>query len=82
MEQLPELETKRLILRKISLNDIEDIFAYGSNANVSQYVSWETHQSLEDARQFVEFVQEGYRLGKKSVMGNGVEVYWKACGYD
>ncbi|MFG6115842.1 GNAT family N-acetyltransferase [Halobacillus sp. MO56] len=79
-EQLPKLKTKRLMLRKISLNDIEDVFAYGSNPNVSQYVSWETHQSLEDAREFVQFVQEGYRLGKKALWGMELKSTGKIVG--
>lgn len=47
---LPELETERLILRRITENDLHDINEYGGCKEVSQFVSWETHQSLEDTK--------------------------------
>lgn len=50
LERLPELETEHLILRKINKQDIQDIYYYGSNPNVSQRVSWETHQSIADSK--------------------------------
>lgn len=56
----PTFETERLILRKISLDDLEDIFAYGSNDKVSKYVTWDTHRTLSDTKQFIEFVLNKY----------------------
>ncbi|WP_158598338.1 GNAT family N-acetyltransferase [Falsibacillus albus] len=48
-QALPELETARLRLRKITLNDVEDMFLYGSDPEVSRYVTWATHQTIEGA---------------------------------
>lgn len=50
---LPELETERLILRKITLDDVEDMYSYCSNEEVSKYVTWDTHQALDDTINFV-----------------------------
>lgn len=36
---LPTLETERLWLRKITLNDVEDLFEYASNEEVTKYVT-------------------------------------------
>lgn len=47
---LPTLETERLILRKVRSEDIEDLRDYGSNEEVSKYVTWQTHQTLADTR--------------------------------
>ena len=42
---LPELETKRLLLRKMRLGDAEAMFAYASDPEVARYVLWETLRS-------------------------------------
>ncbi|MCM3569150.1 GNAT family N-acetyltransferase [Neobacillus mesonae] len=68
---LPALETERLLLRKISLADVDDMFAYCSNEAVSKYVTWETHQSLKDTEQFINFVLQQY--GNKRVAPWGIE---------
>ncbi|WP_208588799.1 GNAT family N-acetyltransferase [Gracilibacillus suaedae] len=56
----PILETERLLLRKVSLGDIHDIYAYGSNEEVSKYVTWDTHQSLKETLEFVEYIISRY----------------------
>lgn len=48
------LETERLILRRMESTDAEDMFKnYCSNDNVSKYVCWNTHKSLEDTKTYV-----------------------------
>jgi [ribosomal protein S5]-alanine N-acetyltransferase len=50
---LPKIETERLILRKITLDDAEDIYVYASNEEVTRYVTWDTHSSLSDTTEFI-----------------------------
>ncbi|UOE56124.1 GNAT family N-acetyltransferase [Cytobacillus oceanisediminis] len=45
---VPKIETERLVLRKITLNDAEDMYLYASNEEVTRYVTWDTHSSLSD----------------------------------
>lgn len=66
---LPTLETERLILRKITLEDVADMYLYGSNKEVSKYVTWETHNTLSDTKEFVEFVLTQYDNKKVSPLG-------------
>jgi [ribosomal protein S5]-alanine N-acetyltransferase len=66
---LPTIETDRLILRKITLADVEEMYSYGSNEEVSKYVTWETHKTLSDTKQFVEFVLGQYENGKVAPWG-------------
>jgi ribosomal-protein-alanine N-acetyltransferase len=54
LKDLPTLETERLILRKMTLEDAEAIFAYASDPEVSRYTLWETHLSIEESRAFLE----------------------------
>lgn len=69
LENLPVLETQRLVLRKIDKNDANHIFHYGSNPRVSEKVTWETHKSMEDTEAFIEFVLKGYDEKKKALWG-------------
>jgi RimJ/RimL family protein N-acetyltransferase len=83
LKDLPTLETERLILRKMVLNDAEAVFAYASNSEVSRYTVWETHRSIEDSRAFLEFATQKYENGGEPdwgivYRGNGCLV--GACG--
>ncbi len=60
---LPELESERLLLRRMRLDDAEDMFAYASDPEVTRYVLFETHRSIEDSRTFLRFAAEGYERG-------------------
>ena len=45
------IETERLILRQFSLEDAEAMFAnWASDPEVTKYLTWQTHGSVEDSR--------------------------------
>ncbi len=58
---LPTLATNRLWLRKLALSDTEDVFEYNSDPEVSRYMTWQAHHSLEETRNFVEKTIDLYR---------------------
>ncbi|GEN46873.1 GNAT family N-acetyltransferase [Alkalibacillus haloalkaliphilus] len=68
----PTLETDRLKIRKLTMDDVEDINKYTSKDEVSQYVSWNTHQSLDDTKDFVQFALDQYQ--KHDVAPFGIEL--------
>lgn len=74
--KLPALETARLVLRRVRLGDAEDVFAYASDPGVARYLSWETHRSVEDSREFLHSVLERYRRGEPASWG----IVYKASG--
>ena len=56
-----ELETERLILRKISINDAKEIFeTWTNNDNVSRYTTWPTHKDTNDTIEWLEIVEKEY----------------------
>jgi ribosomal-protein-alanine N-acetyltransferase len=57
----PILETDRLVLREISKDDAEGIFACFSNENVTRYYGQETLKSIDQAEIFVEFFANSYK---------------------
>lgn len=56
------LETKRLILRKFSLNDCEDFYNnWASDGRVTKYVTWDTHKDIELTKLLVKEWIECYK---------------------
>lgn len=54
MEYSKEMKSKRLILRKFTYDDASDMFNnYYNNVNVSRYVTWQTHKSIEDTKKYL-----------------------------
>jgi ribosomal-protein-alanine N-acetyltransferase len=49
----PQLETERLLLRKLTMGDVGDVYHYGAQPEVSAYCIWETHKSPADAESFI-----------------------------
>lgn len=43
--------------------DAKEMFAYASDPEVTRYVLWDTHDSVEDTRDFLNFVAESYERG-------------------
>ncbi len=56
-----KLETERLILRRLTLDDAESVFTnWASDAEVTKYLTWPTHQSIEDSLAYMQFCVNGY----------------------
>jgi ribosomal-protein-alanine N-acetyltransferase len=66
---LPVLETKRLVLRKITLQDLKDMHEYASNENVSKYVTWNRHRTLSETKEFILFILKHYKQKKITPWG-------------
>lgn len=66
---LPTLETERLLLRKMTLDDAPDMFEYASDREVTRYTSWHAHMSLNDTLDFIKATLQKYESGKVSSWG-------------
>jgi len=55
-----EIETERLLLRKLSISDAEDMFEYTSNPDVAVHLSWDAHTDISQVRSFISAVMEKY----------------------
>jgi RimJ/RimL family protein N-acetyltransferase len=59
------LKTPRLRLRKVRASDAEAIFReYAQDAEVTRYVSWQTHRSLEETRDYVRACLLAWNTGR------------------
>ena len=81
---LPSLETNRLILRRLTLDDDNDVFEYACEPDVAKYVTWEPHKSIEDAITFLSSMIKKYE--ENEVAGWGIVLKENnkligACGF-
>jgi ribosomal-protein-alanine N-acetyltransferase len=58
----PTLQTTRLTLTPYTVSDLEDIFSYASHPEVSKFVPWEAHKTIEDSKKFLDFIKQSTRL--------------------
>ncbi|MEG3976292.1 GNAT family protein [Microcoleus sp. herbarium8] len=84
LSNLPTIETERLLLRKITLNDASDMFEYACHSEVSEYTMWSTHTSLEDTKYFIKSLIKMYK--KRELVDWGIvhkvdEKFIGTCGF-
>lgn len=54
MKEEKTLETERLILRPLTVNDAEEAFKnWTSDDEVSKYVRWSTHKNVEETKEYI-----------------------------
>ncbi|MCM3164939.1 GNAT family N-acetyltransferase [Metabacillus litoralis] len=64
---LPSFETNRLILRKININDLDDIYEFSSDPKVAHHMTWEVNKTKEETlHNFVSIVIEKYKTGQSA----------------
>lgn len=68
-DDLPDLETPRLLLRKVRLADAADILDYASDPAVAQYTSWDHYSSLADAYRFIHWALDRYQRKSEAPWG-------------
>ena len=62
---LPEqFFTDRLSVQRLKYEDAEEIFyAYASKPEATRFVSWPTHQTLDDTKSFLRYAAEAWEFG-------------------
>ena len=73
---MPELETPRLRLRKLTMRDARDVFAYSRDPEVARHVLWDAHRSIGESRAYIRYMQRKYRMGEAASWG----IEWKESG--
>ena len=60
---MPTLETERLLLRPMRKDDADDMYAYASRADVTEYLLWSPHPSRGYTEDYLGYISSRYRLG-------------------
>ena len=63
-KKIPTFNTPRLILRKIQLSDLNDVFEYASDPLVTEFLTWYSHKTSEYTDSYLKFLQKLYRKGR------------------
>ena len=68
-DSLPELKTERLTLRKLTMRDADDIFAYSKDPEVAKHVLWDAHQNISESKAYLRYMIRKYRQGEPASWG-------------
>ncbi len=63
-KNIPEISTERLTLRKITKKDLDDIFEYSSDPEVSKYLLWRPHENKRETRTHLNNIIKKYKAGQ------------------
>lgn len=59
-----EIETERLFLRRLRYEDAEEMFyAYASKPEATKYLSWATHESVDETRDYLKYAVDNWTFG-------------------
>jgi ribosomal-protein-alanine N-acetyltransferase len=72
----PVLQSDRLILRPFTMEDVNDVYLYSSDDIVTKYLTWPTHDSIEQTRRSVEL----FFMGKKGAYAIELKSEHKCIG--
>ena len=61
---IPEIKTERLLLRRFSVSDHNDMYEYASNDEVTRYLLWEPHENVRYTIRYIKYVIAKYRTGE------------------
>lgn len=61
---MPQITTERLLLRKIVIQDAEDMFSYAKLSEVTRYLTWYEHPDLLYTKRYITFLQRKYHAGE------------------
>ena len=62
--RIPILETEHLLLRRMKIEDANDMFEYASQAEVTKYLTWNPHPDRGYTKEYLAFVQKQYEDGE------------------
>jgi ribosomal-protein-alanine N-acetyltransferase len=61
-DDLSMLETDRLLLRRLTLEDVDDYYAFASDPLVTLHTIWMSHKSIEDSLIYLRAVIQKYEM--------------------
>ena len=83
--QFPQLESKNLILRNISLTDVNDIYTIYSNPEVTKYYNIDTFTNIRDAYDLIKNFLSRFKYKKGirwGIVKRGSNHVIGTCGYN
>ena len=66
---LPQIETERLILRRIRVSDAKDVFDYSKDPDVAKYVLWQAQTDIKEAKSYCRAMIRQYKNDEPASWG-------------
>ena len=60
---MPELQTERLILRRMRVSDAEDMYHYARRPEVTRYLLWSPHPDIYHTQDYLRYLATRYAAG-------------------
>lgn len=60
---IPQLETDRLILRRMLPTDAEDMYDYAHRSDVTRHLTWDPHPNLNYTKEYLAYISAHYAAG-------------------
>ncbi len=60
---IPQIETERLVLRRIEVQDSADMYEYSCQAKVTEYLTWNPHKSEKETERYIKLLGKKYDKG-------------------
>lgn len=82
--RIQTLYTPRLCLRQIVMSDLEAMYAYASQKEVTQYLLWLPHPTKDYTSRYLAYLQDRYRAGDFydwAIVPNDVGRMVGTCGF-
>ena len=79
-KNLPLLETERLILRKFTIEDVNDYFESASDPDVIRFLRWGPHPNKDYTLQYLQRVLKDYSQGEDGPWGIELKTIKKVIG--
>lgn len=64
IRQMPTLGTERLILRRLTKHDAEDMYEYSSDPEVPRFLTWTPHEDILYTRRYIKYIISQYKTGE------------------
>ena len=61
--RIPTLETEHVTLRKLSMDDTDDMYEYACRADVTEYLTWSPHTDKAHTFDYLSYLQKRYKTG-------------------
>lgn len=66
---MPDISTERLLLRRMTMKDAQDIFEYSRDPLVAQHVLWDAQKHISEAKEYIRYMNRRYRDDMPSSWG-------------
>lgn len=63
-DRMRGLSTPRLTIRRMTMKDAADIFAYSRDPRVARHVLWDAHRNIGETRAYIRYMLRKYRMGE------------------